>query len=197
VRAFFAVELPGALRDEIAESVNDLAQEASHAVRWTERTSYHLTLKFLGDIAEDRVPELLRAAAGKLARSASFTAELGGFGAFPNARAAQIAWVGVAGGAGPLARLARQLNAAASRIGVERERRPYHAHITVGRLHEPQPLPIERFTRQLGGHFPVSEVVLFESRLASAGPTYVPCARLPLADESGEPREFDEFAQEI
>jgi 2'-5' RNA ligase len=197
IRAFFAVELPPALRQTIARHVSELARAAPAEVRWTAEENYHVTLKFLGDVAEDRVDELVQAASAKLARIGAFQGTLGGFGAFPNARAARIAWVGVSGGSAPLARLARQLDTAAARFGVGRERRPYHAHITVGRLNSPQPLPLQRFAEPLGASFPAAEVILFESRLAPQGPSHVPCARIALCTTPSEPREFDEFAPEI
>jgi 2'-5' RNA ligase len=196
VRAFFAVELTDPARRAIAERVQELAQ-ALPGVHWTQSESYHVTLKFLGEIAEQRAGELAEAAAAKLSTSRSFTAALGGFGAFPSARAARVAWVGVASGSAALARIAHKLDAAAARFGTPRERRAYHAHVTVGRLREAKPIALERFTAPLGVLFPVAEVVLFESRLSPAGSRYVPCARLALASEAGEPRELDELAPEI
>jgi 2'-5' RNA ligase len=201
VRAFFAVELPAALRSALAVRVGTAALKAPDApadVRWLDGEQYHVTLKFLGEIPERRVPELLRAAARKLARSEPFRAQLGGFGAFPDARAARVAWVGVGAGSAALARLAHKLDAAAQVLEVPRERRPFHAHITIGRLAQPAPLALAQLGEPLEGEFEVGEVVLFESQLGAHGSRYRACARIALPpDEASAPDVFDEFAPEL
>lgn len=180
IRAFLAVELSDAAREQARAAIEALARLEPPRVRWTPAENLHLTLKFLGGIDPDAVPALLRHGASRLARLESFRVTLSGVGAFPNARRARVLWLGVTEGASRLARLARKLDAAAARVGVERERRPYRGHLTLGRLREPAPVPLERVHTMPGEPFAVSEVVLFESRLASAGATYVPLARLPL-----------------
>ena len=180
VRAFFAVELPPAARTQAVAAINALRLEAGDQTRWVPEENLHLTLKFLGEIDPDRIPKLVHAAAAKLVRELPFEAELGGLGAFPSARAARAVWLGVTQGAGPLARLARKFDAAASRIGQARESRPYRAHLTLGRLRSPRRVALERVTVPGGAPFSVDEVVLFESRLSSDGSNYRPLARLPL-----------------
>ena len=180
LRTFFAVELPSAVRAQAGAAIERLRPELPDPVRWVPEANLHLTLKFLGEIDPDRIPKLVHAAAAKLVRERPFEAERGGRGAFPSARAARLVWLGVARGAGPLARLARKLDAAAGRLGLERERRPYRAHLTIGRLRTPERIPLERVTAPEGAAFPVDEVVLFESRISSTGSRYRPLARLPL-----------------
>ena len=117
--------------------------------------------------------------------------ELTGFGALPDARAARVLWLGVGKGGRELARVARKLDAAAASIGVERERRPFQAHLTLGRLRRPQRVRLERLEAPGGIAFSVEEVILYESRLSSDGARYVPLARLPLVEvEDAEAREF-------
>jgi len=180
LRCFFAVELPRAVRANISEAVAALEAEVEAPVRWTRDEALHLTLKFAGDVPSDGIPKLISGAASRLARLEPFEVGFAGVGAFPNARAATVLWFGVAQGTSALARTARKLEAAAARAGVPRERRPFRAHLTVGRLREPAPLAIERLAGPTADAFEVSEITLFESRLSSAGSTYIPLARLPL-----------------
>lgn len=180
VRAFFAVELSSAARAQAAAAIELLRSELPDPVRWVPEENLHLTLKFLGELDPDRIPKLVHLAAAKLVREHPFEAEIGGLGGFPSARAARVVWLGVTHGAGPLARLARKLDASAGRLGLERERRPYRAHLTIGRLPTPERIPFERVEAPGGARFPVDEVVLFESRPSSAGSRYRPLARLPL-----------------
>jgi 2'-5' RNA ligase len=180
IRAFFAVELPPQVRAELAASLEALRPELPQAVRWIPDENLHLTLKFLGELPAERLPKLVGSVAGKLTSVEPFDAALGGLGAFPDARKARIVWVGVREGQPLLARIARKLDASAGRVGVERERRPFHAHLTIGRLRSPARVPVERLAGPDLIPFLVEEVVLYESRLSPTGATYIPLTRLPL-----------------
>jgi 2'-5' RNA ligase len=190
IRTFLAVELPGEARAQARSAIDALRPcvlGPPESVRWIPVENLHLTLKFLGSIDPDQVPRLLSGAAAKLAGEEPFEVELGGLGAFPNARKARVLWLGVSRGAAQLARLARKLDAAARRIGVSRERRAFHAHLTLGRMRQPGGgVALERARAPEGRPFQVEEVVLFESRLAPTGATYVPLARLPLRPIEGD-----------
>ncbi|MEE9280729.1 MAG: RNA 2',3'-cyclic phosphodiesterase [Myxococcota bacterium] len=191
LRAFFALELPAEARERAAEARQALRAAVPEGVRWVPSDNLHLTLKFLGDVGSREVPRLVARAEAKLQAIAPFELELTGFGALPNARAARVLWLGVGKGGRELARIARKLDAAAASIGVERERRPFRAHLTLGRLRRPQRVQIERLEAPGGIAFSVEEVILYESRLSSDGARYVPLARLPLVEvEDAEAREF-------
>ncbi len=197
VRCFFGVELPRQARDSIAEAIENVRAVVSdpEAVRWISIDCLHLTLKFMGDVPSERIPDLARRSHAKLASTPRFDIALAGFGAFPNARRARVLWLGVATGARELARIARRLDSVAASFGVARDHRPYQAHFTLGRLGKPDLVSIERATPSPEIAFTVEEVLLYESRLGSSGATYVPLARLPLR-EHGEAG-FDGFAPEI
>ena len=180
VRAFFAVDLPESVRKEVAEVTEGLRRELPRGLRLPSDEGLHLTLKFLGDVPRGALPRLLARATARLRSEQPFAVSLAGLGAFPNARAARVLWIGVGEGGARLAKLARKLEAAARGVGAPRERRPFHAHLTIGRLREPRRVPLERLPVPSGSGFSVEEVVLYESRLSSSGATYSPLARLPL-----------------
>jgi 2'-5' RNA ligase len=194
IRAFFAAELSPGAREQAAKAIESLRALLGDEARWVQPEKLHLTLKFLGDFDADQVPKLAQRVAGKLVGESPFDVELGGLGAFPSARAARVVWLGVGAGVAPLARLARKTDAAAARLGVPRERRPYRGHLTLGRLRRPGRVPLEHIVPPDPVSFPVNEVVLFESRLSSAGSTYIPLVRLPLGTDAAT--ELD-FAPEI
>ncbi len=189
VRAFLAVELPPEVREQVVQAAADLRRLAPERVRWVPEENLHLTLKFLGEIPSDRLPKLISQVERKLASVAVFEAELGGFGAFPSAKRARILWLGVTAGGAQLARVARKLDAAAAQVGVARERRPYSAHLTLGRLREPDGVEVLRAEPPKRLPFRVEEVVLYESRLSSTGAVYVPLARLPFREADPNPTE--------
>jgi 2'-5' RNA ligase len=194
VRAFLAVSLPAEARACVEEAIESLRAAVPADVRWTPPDNHHLTLKFLGEIPEDKIDALVERAGAKLATVAPFEVALAGFGAFPSAREARVLWLGVARGAAALAKLARKLDSAARVAGAERERRPFSAHLTLGRLRAPAGIELERLTSPTSASWTVDEVVLYESRLAPDGARHVPLAHLPLgaAMDSSE----NEFAPE-
>jgi len=180
LRAFFAVALSDEARACAVRSIETLRAAVQADVRWVPAENQHLTLKFLGEIGEDRVDALVARASAKLAAVAPFELALAGFGAFPSAREARVLWLGVSRGAGFLAKIARKLDGASRVAGAERERRPFSAHLTLGRLREPARVEIERLAAPTAPPWIVSEVVLYESRLAPDGARYVPLAHLAL-----------------
>jgi 2'-5' RNA ligase len=190
LRLFFAIDLPAPVRARVAAALADLQREVGSGVRWIPSESLHLTLKFCGDVKSPSIPRLTAAAAARSARLDPFELGLGGWGAFPSVRSARIVWLGVTGGAPRLARLARKLDAAAGKHGVPRERRPYRAHLTVGRLRQAAPVALQKAAAPEIPPFPVEEVVLYESRLSPAGSTYVPLARLPLGESELSDADF-------
>ncbi|HKC49762.1 MAG TPA: RNA 2',3'-cyclic phosphodiesterase [Myxococcota bacterium] len=194
VRAFLAVALPDEVRSCAVAAVEQLRRAVPGDVRWVPAENHHLTLKFLGEIAEDRVDALVARAGAKLAPLAPFEVALAGFGAFPSAREARVLWLGVARGSAALAKLARKLDSAARVAGAERERRPFSAHLTLGRLREPARVEIEKLAPPTSVPWTVAEVVLYESRLAPDGARHVPLAHLPLG--AGLDPSENEFAPE-
>jgi len=187
LRSFLAVELAPHARAQAMEVMGRLRESSPREVRWVPEENLHLTLKFLGNVESDRVPKLIAALSAKLERVSGFEVRLGGLGAFPNVHRARVVWLGVQAGAGELARLSRKLDAAASKIGVERERRPFRTHLTLGRLRQPVPLPLAPVPCADGRPFLIEEVVLYESRLSPTGARYVPLARLPLHRAEAQP----------
>jgi 2'-5' RNA ligase len=187
VRAFVAAELPKEARAVLSGLVESLRKEEGDDVRWVDPASLHLTLKFCGEVSEDRVEELIERCAVRARGVEPFEVAIAGLGAFPNAREARVLWVGVVDGVSELARLARKLDSACARLGVERERRPYQPHLTLGRLRQPRRVAVERLAGPERIAFRVDEVVFFQSRLSPRGAEHVPLARLPL----GSAGDFD------
>ena len=131
MRFFVALNLPKKERDRIHRAVRVL-RDSELPVRWIEPDKYHITLKFLGDVSEDRI-EAVEQAIGRVAQ-ATGVLELGvsGFGAFPTIRRPQVIWVGVE--PTPALRCLKQdLERALTVCGFDRETRAFHPHLTLGR----------------------------------------------------------------
>ncbi len=176
VRVFIAVPLDPELRDAAAGLRRQLNSTAD-TLRWVPPGNLHLTLKFLGEIAEERLTTVAEAVREVAWRTGRFTITLTGAGAFPSARRPQVVWVGVKQGSDALVALARDLDAALHRMKFPRERRPFRPHLTVARARQGGLLPdlsgaLEGLGDLVVGRQAVDTLVVMESQLHPSGAIY-------------------------
>ena len=136
VRLFVAVELPEPVREHLHAGTGSL-RAGMDGWRWTPSAQWHLTLAFLGEVPEQRLPELSRRMGLAARRHRPFELALAGLGAFGSARRARILWVGVGGEREALVRLADTVGAGARRAKIALEDRRYRPHMTLGRRRAP------------------------------------------------------------
>src|SRR5947209_14928511 len=102
-------------------------------VRFVRPEGLHVTLKFLGEVSEERAERTVEALRG--VRASPFELELRGTGFFPNEKRPRIFWVGLhAHPADALGQLATQVEEACAVVGFPREQRPFQPHVTLARL---------------------------------------------------------------
>jgi 2'-5' RNA ligase len=182
VRAFFAIELDAAARSAAAEVSQRLRpKQPQQAVRWVSPENYHVTLRFLGNLASESLDELLANAARELQDSTPFELELTDTIAFPQANKPRAVVLGLEPHA-PIAQLAAAVERGAVASGQRRERRGFRSHLTLGRVRRGVSTRDLQFDdeRPEPVLFPVREVVLFRSQLTQSGPEYTALGRLPL-----------------
>jgi 2'-5' RNA ligase len=197
VRLFVAVDLDSELRVRVADTAAHLAEAlrpiAGASPRWVTTPNLHVTLRFIGEVAPERVWQLEALVSAPL-DGAPFHLELAGAGAFPASGAIRVLWLGVTRGEAELGSLASRLDARLRTAGVEAHDRPFRAHLTLARFRRPcagrAARQVRALLRTVGlvGTARVERVTLYESRLASAGPTYVARAegRLDARSERAE-----------
>ncbi len=153
--------------------------------RWVSPESVHLTLAFLGEVADGQVgaaeSALRRGCAGMPALDLAAT----GIGAFPNQDRARVLWAGVTGELRALRELRSALAAALREEGFVVDDRAYHPHITLARSRSLRPLPDGLDRTQSFGGWRATEVVLYESRLEPAGARYLVRAGAELGGTRG------------
>ena len=134
VRSFIAIELPDELKLGLAQLEAQLKMSKQPWVKWVDPYSIHLTLKFLGSTAIDRISEITRAMEGAIQGISPFYLEVKDLGVFPNLRRVQVAWVGISGEVDKLSRLQQHLESNLARLGFAPETRPFTPHLTLARL---------------------------------------------------------------
>ena len=181
MRTFIAIDLPDALRLSLAEAQQSFRSVCPEA-RWTRPEGIHLTLKFLGEVTDSQLRQVVEALHG-MGPLDAFPIELKGFGFFPNARRPRVFWVGVE--APPaLMDLAERVERVMEKVGFMREERPFAPHLTLARFTVPRAQPALEgalASRQPAslGRFEAAEFFLFESKLSPQGAQYRKVSRFP------------------
>jgi 2'-5' RNA ligase len=194
VRLFVAIDLDEEIRHKIVRFVEAVSGFAPD-VRRMKPEALHLTLKFIGEFPEAKLPELKRAMAST--RSEPFDISFAGTGFFPTAKAARVFWVGVNADT-RLQKLAAAIDNATAKLGIEREGRAYTPHLTLARAGSGKPSrgkedkPNNRF-QKLGewlekmppaefGTMTAREFFLYQSKLSPKGSEYTKLERFAFSE---------------
>ncbi len=186
MRLFVAVNLPAGERHAAWDATATL-RTAGLPVRWVAADHLHVTLKFLGEVAAERATPIGEAIAGAVREARSFAVTLGGAGAFPSPDRPRVVWIGVE--AHPaLELLANDVERALAPFAFASELRPFHPHVTIGRVgREVRPSSLKRLRRLLdevaySGVMRVESVDLMESVTGRDGASYRVVHRAPLRE---------------
>jgi RNA 2',3'-cyclic 3'-phosphodiesterase len=206
VRLFVALDIPADVRASLTELTTTLRKICPRA-RWVQLRGAHVTLKFIGEVGPeqanhvtdvlatvaDRLPVLMPTSLrDRVPDVAPFELSFAGLGFFPDSRRPSVFWAGMDGGAA-LIRLAAGIEDALVRVGVARETREFHPHITLARLDAGTDIAALRaavterggiaLERNAFGRTRVVEFSLYQSILKSAGAEYTRLATYPLSGE--------------
>ncbi len=174
MRLFVALELSDVVRAAVRELLDRL-QRARADVRWVRAEGMHLTLKFIGEVPEEKLASIKQAlSVTRSAKPVEMTFR--GLGYFPHERRPRVLWVGIEASEN-LAELAAQMEAALEPLGITRENRPFVPHLTLGRFKSTQRLePLQKEIASLPsielGRVETREFFLFQSKLSSKGAEY-------------------------
>lgn len=187
MRLFVALEVPEPVRREVARRMAGLRDRLPRA-RWVDPENIHLTLLFLGQTPDDKVPALAAKLREAFARHAPMTVRLSGGGTFPPKRPARVAWVGMEAPEELAAVQAGAVAAAIEAVGFEPEERPFMPHVTLARCEPNWPRDAAEkfasaFPGEIGPPFTVDRGVLMESRLSPRGARYSVVEGFPMEAE--------------
>jgi RNA 2',3'-cyclic 3'-phosphodiesterase len=154
LRLFIAVETPPDVQAVIKETVDQL-RSSNADVRWESADKWHCTIKFLGDTPRDRVAALSESLHRIAADTSPFSLVYRSLGCFPGKRDPRIIWAGIDSSDGAMGDLSGRVDEAMGLLGFEKENRPFHPHVTLGRV---------RGNRQIPELLTIMETVTFESQ---------------------------------
>lgn len=182
-RLFVSVDVSG-----LVESIAAIQAEFSDAsgLDFTDPEQAHLTLKFLGDTDDDRIPELREELETAVDDSGvvPFDAALGGLGVFPHLDYISVVWLGVRAGSEKVTRLHEAIEDRTTALGFDPEDHDFTPHVTLARMnHAGGKELVQEVVENRdpdAGTVHVDAIHLTESTLTDDGPEYTTVAAFPL-----------------
>lgn len=189
LRAFIAIKLSDELRGHIGEVQAELKRRAFglDGLGWVRPEGIHLTLRFLGDIAEEQVEALGAMLRDVAAGMKPFALDARGVGAFPDPRAPRVIWLGLYGTPEAMASLRRMhegIEDGVVGLGFSRESREFTAHLTLARVRDRKSgaalaKVLEANQDRAVGSFTAASVGLIKSELRPSGAVYTTLVEVP------------------
>ena len=179
MRLFVALEIPAAVRDNLAALINDLraadASSSRNKARWVRPENLHVTLKFIGNVDAGKI-DPIRDALAEVCSGSAVELHFRGMGFFPNEKRPRVLWAGIEGSPN-LAPLAASIDARLEKLGIPRETREFSPHLTLARFDPPsisetlRTVAQENGAREFGA-LSTGEFHLFESKTRPTGAEY-------------------------
>jgi 2'-5' RNA ligase len=181
MRLFIGLDVPYEMRRNL-ELLLELLKPAAK-IAWSPLGNLHITTKFIGEWPAGRLDELKRALEPVRAPG-DLRIAIRGIGWFPNPHHPRVLYAGISAPDG-LAGLARDTDAACAALGVPREERMFHPHLTLARLKGPADLTKLRQTiaslpSDDFGAYTATQFHIYESRPGQGGSLYIKLASYPL-----------------
>jgi 2'-5' RNA ligase len=174
MRLFAAIPLLGEAHRAAADQLRAL-KALDWPVRWVKDEGLHITLKFFGEVTSDRLETISEMLGFCMEGMTPMTLAVTGAGVFPMPAKPRIIKLEVST-APDLELLQDRIERAGERIGFPPEGRPFHPHITLGRVREGHRLPLGALDRleQVAPEpaFVADRLVLYDSNHGSDGPVY-------------------------
>ena len=179
MRCFIAIDIG----EKIRSALSDLQQQLQDGVdvkkgdaNWVNPDNIHLTLKFLGEIKDEKVAEvcnIVKAAAG---RNKSFELDIESVGHF-GGRSPKVLWVGTGKGEENLLELQEDIEKSLALAGWPEEAREFAGHLTLCRIRKPAAgIKLAQVSEDYKdfklGTMLADSVSVYQSELKPSGPIY-------------------------
>jgi len=184
IRSFIAVVLPPSIVDYI-NNIKETLYPYRFKIRWVKPENIHLTLKFLGDINAADIEAAGAAMDRAVEETAPITLSVKGAGVFPGIKRPRVVWLGMGGQVPLLIALQKVLDENLAAAGFEKEKRPFKAHLTLGRVKGAIDAAmlgkaLSEMMNFESTPFVVDRIFLIKSELKPSGPVYTKLISTPL-----------------
>ena len=176
IRTFIAVEIDDEIRDRLYEFIAQF-KKADVDVKWIAPENIHLTLKFVGNIEEDILPDLNKIIGDAASRASPFKMNIEKVGAFPTIKRPRVIFVCAQEKGDNLLKIHESINANLEKLSIEKDPRKFVGHVTLGRVRSQK--NIKKLINALKsdgvnffGQAKVNSISLMRSTLTPSGPIY-------------------------
>lgn len=174
MRLFIAVEISDEAKEKIKEALDALSGMGFRA-KFVEPENLHITLKFLGEVSDDKLESLCEDVRKVCEKHSGFSFSLENVGYFGKRNDIRVVWVGVNTGLDNLKGIMNDLRESLNYI--RRDEHEGVPHLTIARVryaHENSGLAdeIEKIRNVKFGEVSVKEIVIKKSVLTPKGPVY-------------------------
>lgn len=184
MRTFVAIDLDPEIKKNISQFIQKL-ESHNPSVRWIKNQGMHLTLKFIGEITDDKARDIRSVLMDLSLRYERFPLKLVGTGTFPpRSRHPRILWVGIEESQ-KLTSVQNEVESMLDKLSITREKRRFHPHLTLGRLRSSTNIApvLEELSKNKVtefGSMEVEEITFFKSTLKPSGADYSVLAKIQL-----------------
>jgi 2'-5' RNA ligase len=176
MRTFIAVDLDDKLKTRFVHIINRL-NTGDGSIKWITRLGMHITLNFLGEVSESQKSDVERVLDNVTNKHSSFLLQCRGAGTFPhNSRNPRIIWIGLDKNEA-FETLHRDIEEEMAGLGFPKDSRPFHPHLTLGRVKKQAQLQtvlsrLQQYRSEHFGDIIVKKVIYYQSTLRPTGAEY-------------------------
>lgn len=176
-RIFIAINLDQITREKL---INDLVSIKGvlddRAIKWVKPANIHLTLVFLGDVEETKIPLIKKGISGILKDFQVILLRLKNIGFFPHPQKPRIIWIGAYDQTGQIDKIHKQIIKALDSLNLHYDMKALQPHLTIGRIKfKPKKDLIKAMRtlpRKIYGELNINHIDIMSSQLNSDGPRY-------------------------
>ncbi len=133
MRLFIAITLSENSKNLLARKRNIIKNDIKQNLKWVKVENWHLTLKFLGETREDKIPEIKEILRETSLNYYKFPIKFDGLNAFPGFKHPKVIFFDIKKGKNNLIKIHREIDASLAQIGFEQENKKYTPHLTLAR----------------------------------------------------------------
>jgi 2'-5' RNA ligase len=183
IRTFVCIDIPESIKERIEKLQHDLRRIEAQ-ISWVKPANIHLTLKFLGDVPQAKIPLINTAVSHASGSCSSFQVSIGATGCFPSPRNPGVLWIGISRVSDDLQKVRDAIEDELARQGFGRETKKFTPHLTIARIRNPRNAGQVANAFLACGFadesFQASEIIVMRSQLSPKGSIYTPQAVIPL-----------------
>ncbi len=174
MRCFIALEFPDEIKEKIYRGIRHEISSKPE-LKWVSRENLHLTLKFLGEISEEKAKQVAKALERDFKGKKKIQVRLGKVGSFADRGTIRVLWIGIDEGEDEIKEFAEIVEKSMKKLGFPREKREFVPHLTIARSRKRSSKKFRPSDFDIDLKIPrffIKEIVLYKSTLTPEGPIY-------------------------